>query len=228
MARLDRQTDRQPGKPDRGTSWSITINNPTVDDDNALKSLPPGWTVYGQKECGENGTEHYQLLLKTPQVRFSTVKKLLGRAHIELCRNPQALMQYVTKEETRVAPLDVEVKVTFEQITLEVARMFIARQENDCFSEPLDVGKEALLSFDTICNRYVSQGDTYVADICANPFNRSKIKLCIDGYIGNYYRLKEKDASSFSADSGFPAPPPPSPVPSTGRQSTTGVSAPSS
>lgn len=222
LAKQDRQTDRQADSSARATAWSITINNPTADDDNALKSLPQGWTVHGQKERGENGTEHYQILLKTPQVRFSTVKKLLGRAHIEVCRNPQALMQYVNKEETRVAPLAVETRVTFDQIMYEVSRVFIAREQNGCFSEPLDHAKEALLSFDSICNDYITKGDTYVADICVNPFNRSKVKICIQGYVGNYYRLlEERNAGSFSPSSG---PPPPSPVDPSSRQETTGVS----
>lgn len=59
----------------------------------------------GQLEQGENGTPHIQGLLKTESVRFSAVKKLLPRAHIEKARNTFALVQYVAKEETRLAPL---------------------------------------------------------------------------------------------------------------------------
>lgn len=64
-----------------------------------------GWKVDGQLEKGENGTPHYQLILKTPQVRFSAVKKAFPRAHIEVARNVQALEQYVKKDETRVSAL---------------------------------------------------------------------------------------------------------------------------
>lgn len=84
---------------DRGTCWSITINNPREDDLNL--SLPAGWTLQGQPEKGKEGTEHFQGMLTTPQVRFSAVKKVLPRAHIELARNRKALAQYVKKDETR-------------------------------------------------------------------------------------------------------------------------------
>lgn len=86
---------------ERATCWSITINNPTEQD---LKvSLPAGWSMTGQMERGEEGTEHYQGMLKTQQVRFTAVKKLFPRAHIEVARNRKALEKYVHKDETRLA-----------------------------------------------------------------------------------------------------------------------------
>jgi len=90
----------------RATHWSLTINNPTADDEECLQlARQRGWKIDGQKERGEGGTEHYQLHLQTPQVRFSAVKKMFPRAHIEVARNPSALALYVTKEETRVGEL---------------------------------------------------------------------------------------------------------------------------
>lgn len=64
-----------------------------------------GWKVEGQKEQGKEGTVHYQLILRTPQVRFAAVKKAFPRAHIEVARNVSALRQYVNKEETRISGL---------------------------------------------------------------------------------------------------------------------------
>jgi len=92
---------------DRGTCWSITINNPLpADDDNiALARQKSGWSVIGQIEKGTEGTPHYQIMLKTPQVRFSAVKKAFPRAHIELARNHKALEEYVQKEDTREGDL---------------------------------------------------------------------------------------------------------------------------
>lgn len=85
----------------RGTCWSVTINNPTESD---LKpELPAGWRMEGQIEEGAEGTEHYQGMVNTPQVRFSAVKKVFPRAHIELAKNRKALEKYVHKSETRVA-----------------------------------------------------------------------------------------------------------------------------
>jgi len=86
---------------ERGTCWSITINNPTPQDWNV--TLPAKWALTGQLEKGSEGTEHYQGMLTTPQIRFSAVKKIFTRAHIELARNKAALQQYVKKEDTRLA-----------------------------------------------------------------------------------------------------------------------------
>ena len=83
----------------RSNIWSLTINNPTADDEECIQlARQKGWKVEGQKEVGKEGTPHYQLMLKTPQVRFSAVKKLFPRAHIEIARNATALAQYVTKK----------------------------------------------------------------------------------------------------------------------------------
>lgn len=91
----------------RATCWSVTINNPTKSDDEqiALARQKSGWKVYGQREKGAQGTEHYQLMITTPQVRFAAVKKVFTRAHIEAARDRTALSKYVQKEDTKVADL---------------------------------------------------------------------------------------------------------------------------
>ena len=91
----------------RGTCWSVTINNPKACDDEqiAFARQKSGWKVYGQREKGAQGTEHYQLMVTTPQVRFSAVKKSFPRAHIELARDRTALARYVEKEETKIGDL---------------------------------------------------------------------------------------------------------------------------
>lgn len=88
--------------------WSITINNPTEDDLIRWEGLKgEKWVkkVIGQLEKGENGTPHVQGMLNTESVRFSQIKRVLPRAHIEVARKPAALAQYVQKEDTRLAPL---------------------------------------------------------------------------------------------------------------------------
>lgn len=93
---------------DRGTCWSVTLNNPTRQDEECIAlARQKGWSVEGQLEKGKEGTPHYQLMVKTPQVRFSAVKKAFPRAHIELARNRAALAAYVTKEETRERTLSL-------------------------------------------------------------------------------------------------------------------------
>lgn len=90
---------------ERGTCWSITINNPTQEE---LKmDLPPNWKLQGQMEKGEQTeTPHFQGCLSTPQVRFTAVKKIFPRAHIEKAKNKSALIKYVNKEETRLEKVD--------------------------------------------------------------------------------------------------------------------------
>jgi len=91
---------------DRATCWSVTINNPVKNDEEFIAAARQrGWKVEGQLERGENGTPHYQLIVRTPQVRFSAVKKAFPRAHIEVARNPTALASYVKKAETREGEL---------------------------------------------------------------------------------------------------------------------------
>jgi len=90
----------------RATTWSITINNPVgADEENIALARQKGWKIDGQMEKGKNGTPHYQLIVKTPQVRFSALKKAFPRAHIEVARNATALEQYVHKEDTREGEL---------------------------------------------------------------------------------------------------------------------------
>lgn len=89
--------------------WSITINNPTDADEREIAmARQKGWILDGQKEVGEEGTPHYQLILDCKaQQRFSAVKKALSRAHIEKAKSVDALRTYVHKEETRVGELKV-------------------------------------------------------------------------------------------------------------------------
>lgn len=90
----------------RASCWALTINNPTDADEICIATAKQkGWKVDGQTERGENGTFHYQLMLRTPQVRFSAVKRAFPRAHIEVARNVAALASYVTKSATRVGTL---------------------------------------------------------------------------------------------------------------------------
>ena len=84
--------------------WSITINNPTVEDRQALATLPRFVKeIGGQEEVGETGTPHFQCYLHTQRCRMAQIKKWLKRAHIEGARNPEALKNYVAKSKTAVA-----------------------------------------------------------------------------------------------------------------------------
>lgn len=88
----------------KATCWSIT--------DQEHEAYPMrfnevnqkmGYTYTGQiEECPTTKKLHFQGCLKTPQVRFSAIKKLFPKAHIEVARDRVALAKYVQKEETCV------------------------------------------------------------------------------------------------------------------------------
>jgi len=98
----------------RASCWSVTINMKnvakTTADECIQQARAAGWQVEGQLEKGEEGTEHYQLMVSTPQVRFSAIKKMFPTAHIEVARKPQALKAYVHKEDTREGMLPEQTK----------------------------------------------------------------------------------------------------------------------
>lgn len=97
---------------DRATAWSVTINMKKVSKSTADECInqarAKGWKVEGQLEQGAEGTEHYQLLVRTPQTRFSAIKKMFPTAHIEAARNVDALREYVNKSDTRLGSLPTQ------------------------------------------------------------------------------------------------------------------------
>lgn len=104
----------------RGSWWSITINNPTEADRQSLKQVPSFVKrVKYQDEVGDEGTLHIQGAVNTAQVRFSQIKQWLPRAHIEVARNPKALLEYVSKSETAV--INTQMDTQPEYMTMEKA-----------------------------------------------------------------------------------------------------------
>lgn len=168
----------------RATCWSITINNPTQEDYEAIKNIPAGWSVLGQPEVGEEGTPHLQLCIKTPQVRWSAVKKHFVRGHIEVARNQKALTKYVQKEETRAGDL-IQVKsqipTIFEYQTI-IAKQWI----EDDFQERLkrslqvtkvpDIDEVAMCYIDSLVSADIRSGRRGAEWISINPMWRCSWK----------------------------------------------------
>lgn len=191
---------------DRGTCWSITINNPEKGDYEC--ELPAGWKLTGQLEVGEQGTEHYQGMLKTNQVRFSAVKKVFPRAHIELAKNAKALEKYVHKVDTRSQEVrdNVSTIPTLFEYQGIIANMWVEeefqRRWNAVVQDATEHVKPSNLpDMDVVAMRYV---DSLVATdiengrrgaefIGINPMWRSSWKL--------FWRsiIKRRDASSQQA-----------------------------
>lgn len=85
-------------KKSRG--WSITINNPTNEEEEKLKNDDYEFLIY-QIEKGIEGTEHLQgfVYYKNPRI---WPKKKYPRAHLEPAKSFEALKKYCSKDETRV------------------------------------------------------------------------------------------------------------------------------
>lgn len=163
---------------DRATCWSITINNPLESEYQI--PLPVGWKLEGQIERGESGTEHYQGCLRTPQVRFSAVKKQFPRAHIEIARDPIALKKYVHKEETRVKEVDpIPTMFQYQDI---IAGMWIEDEFRKLLNEEFeksdlpDCDEVAMRYLDSLVARDIENGRRGAEFIAINPMWRSSWK----------------------------------------------------
>lgn len=158
----------------RATCWSVTINNPIDADKEAIATAgQKRWTVTGQLEKGANGTPHYQLIVKTPQVRFSCVKKQFPRAHIEIAHHPDALAKYVVKDETRVASLEGTEKYPSQAKTMSLFAEHVSRCGHE--SSPITPPDRLLKWFDDMCAERIKEG-YYMELIAMNPQVRSAIK----------------------------------------------------
>lgn len=176
---------------ERGTCWSITVNNPTDDDLSRMTNLPAGWKLKGQMEKGEtNGVLHAQCMLSTPQVRFSAVKRHLPRAHIELARSKTALDNYVGKPETRVGELQTTEGMTCFQLTDLVCDFW----NDDEFEQRKKIHKDYsyLDHADHVVTCLISGGEVGgIEYVAINPMWRSAWKR-FGSVLVERYRLKQR------------------------------------
>lgn len=197
----------------KSTYWSITINNPSEqDDENIRLCLQKGWKLSGQKEAGENGTIHYQAMLHTPnQVRFSAVKKALPRAHIEIAKNPLALKQYVQKEETRVGelPEQSEYYPSLTKLWQLITEYYTSCEKWNLNLNQIEEGKiewyqesqqrlwnrDKLQFLDQAIRYLITQG-YHVESIAANPATRSMWKLYAESIIlRSYHEINNRNTT---------------------------------
>lgn len=163
---------------DRSTCWSLTINNPSSDDEECISlARQKGWQIYGQIEKGESGTLHYQMMLKTPQVRFSAVKKMFPRAHIEVAKNSVALSKYVNKEETREAPLPRE-QNKYPPLSKLWELIYEGLPIKYIYPSQQVIPKEEVMPlFDSIVSELIEQG-YMIETMCVNP----QVRACWKTY----------------------------------------------
>lgn len=153
-----------------------------------------GWGVEGQLERGEEGTEHYQLMVRTPQVRFAAVKKVFPTAHIEVARNRKALEQYVHKEESRVEPLkSIEVSfLTYPQVRTQFFKWLVDRRFFETRASDPD---DRLRLWDEFIGLSIEEG-MHVDLIGMNPQHRGCISKYWRHYIAYEYSRRQTDERS--------------------------------
>lgn len=109
----------------RSSAWSVTAffdtpNTPSKEtrEYQIDAARAKGWTVEGQVEkCPETGNLHFQLRVKTSQIRARAVMDAFPQAEIQIARNDKALQNYVHKEETRHEELkEVKLFVTWHMV----------------------------------------------------------------------------------------------------------------
>ena len=170
---------------DRATCWMICINNPTSTDLPTPGTMPARWVLEGQMEKGENGTLHYQGMLRTPQVRFKAVKDMFPRARIEVARDKHRLKTYVHKNDTRVAEVPTissNIPTLFDyQIT--VAQRWDDEEFNRRHTEAMEkrdskitAGDVALEYVDYLVSEDIKAGIRGIEFIAINPMWRSSWK----------------------------------------------------
>jgi hypothetical protein len=173
----------------RGTHWSVTLNMKNVSrkrcEEFIEQAKQANWGVQGQIEVGKEGTEHYQLLVKTPQVRLTAVKKIFATGHIEKARNVAALESYVHKEEGRIEEMKTierkfvqfpEVRKKFFQWILEEEQ-----QHTGCYERKLSLWDQFI---------GLSIEERIECDVIGvNPQYRSIIQR----YWNNYVRVAQED-----------------------------------
>lgn len=196
----------------RASCWSLTINNPTPEDEECINlARQRGWIVEGQLEKGENGTPHYQLMVKTPQVRFSAVKRAFPRGHIEVARNAAALRKYVHKDQSREGELPTQQEmypslVAFWRLVLD----YFLSQEKDgldyialadghvkFYKDEIDAAyrKEPTLFFRAAVNNLIERG-YMVESIAVNPATLSMWKHHRNAILVRAYRQSLQETAS--------------------------------
>lgn len=160
--------------PTRSTCWSITINNPTLEDYAEDRVKANGWSLKGQLERGKEGTEHYQGCLITPQKpAFSTVKRVFPRAHIEKARSRDQLMKYVEKDETRIAEvptIGTAIPTLFEYQPIVALQLNIEEIQKDIIENiDKDEGDIVIKHVNRVVRRHIEQGMRGIEFIAINP-----------------------------------------------------------
>lgn len=90
-------------KTKQSRSWLLTVPAKDYDREYVEEALS-NYAYMGQLEEGKSGYRHWQILIENPHaIRFTTLKNLIPKAHIEpRAGSLRQAAEYVTKEDSRV------------------------------------------------------------------------------------------------------------------------------
>ena len=143
--------------------------------------------IQGQLEKGHEGTPHYQLMVKTPQIRFSAIKKAFPRAHIEVARNVKALEAYVHKDSTREGSLPVNDKYPSITALWSLLDGYITTEQ---IQIPIDE-ESRLALFDRFVGLYIELG-YHIETMAVNPQIRSCVKKYLPSLIFRSKKIRRQ------------------------------------
>ena len=92
----------------RGRHWLITFNNPNCLPIDLINFFTENsWNYIFQLERGEQGTEHFQIYLRTNPIYFNQLNQyFIDRnylIHLEHVRNKNSAMLYCCKDDSRIS-----------------------------------------------------------------------------------------------------------------------------
>lgn len=130
----------------RSKYFMITINNPTIHDDDEIELDNKFIYRIYQLEQGENETYHYQMCVCYENAKtIRSVSKIYTRAHIEHVKFIDKAIEYCSKEETRIdGPWEEGTKPSNKQ-----------GERNDLSQLFKDINNK--MTYKEICQKYPNQ-----------------------------------------------------------------------
>lgn len=177
--------------------WSITAYGEELEYLLALQGgtadFPPVVkAIYGGvEECPKTQRLHFQGALNTAQVRFSAVKKILPKSHIEACRSDaESLKRYAMKDETSVGQKSSSTNpkyYTMESLMVKLAETWVER-----FEEDLDIitGNDDY-GFSVISSRLLRE-NFFLISLCSQPQIGRAWKLYWSTCVKRYKELRDE------------------------------------
>jgi len=179
---------------ERATCWCVVINNPTANDEDCIAKAKQrtGWSVQGQLEVGESGTPHYQLCVKTPQVRHAALVKAFPRAYVKAAISPKGLENYCAKEDTRAGALPKENdKFPTMERFYDLFYTFYTTERNNIDSVGIETPDTRLQMLDNFVYYQIEQG-SFVESFAVNPQIRSSVKKYLPAIFTRCQKLRRQ------------------------------------